>query len=151
MSEESRDRSVGDNLVQSYLDLGGSAEDCAWMRAPPKLGRSGKSIPNARGKSRGRWRWISQYFPSFSGVQTFYHHQSFYREGIRKFFPDGREELTVLNRSFPADDEKMSDVCAPPKLLLGNPSLTPSRFPSTFHISHEISLGKYLERCFDRT
>ena len=36
MSEENRDRSVGDNLVQSYLDLGGSAEDCAGMRAPPK-------------------------------------------------------------------------------------------------------------------
>ena len=52
MSEESRDRSVGDNLVQSYLDLGGSAEDCAGMRAPPKQ-VLGNPSPTPKGNLKG--------------------------------------------------------------------------------------------------
>ena len=44
-------------------------------------------------KSLGRRGWISQYLPRFGGVRTFSHHQSFYREWVRK--------------SFRADDERM--------------------------------------------
>ena len=54
-----------------------------------------------RGKSRGRWGWISQYLPSFGGVRTFSHHQSFYREWIRKSFPVDTEGLTVLKSILP--------------------------------------------------
>ena len=54
-----------------------------------------------RGKSWG-WRgWISQFLPSFGGVRTFSHHQSFYREWIRKSFPVNREGLTVLKSILP--------------------------------------------------
>ena len=55
----------------------------------------------ARGKSRGRRGWISQYLQSFGGVRTFSHHQSFYKEWIRKTLPVGREGLTVLKSILP--------------------------------------------------
>ena len=51
----------------------------------------------AQGKSRGRRGWISQYFPSFGGVRTFSHHQSFFREWIRKSF--GRIDSVKTNPS----------------------------------------------------
>ena len=41
------------------------------------------------------------YLPSFGGVRTFSHHQSFYREWIRKSFPVNREGLTVLKSILP--------------------------------------------------
>ena len=39
--------------------------------------------------------WKREHHPT-SGVRTFSHHQSFYREWIRKSLPVGREGLTVL-------------------------------------------------------
>ena len=45
------------------------------------------------GKSFGLRGWISQYLPSFGGVPTFSHHQSFCREWIRKFFPVGSVKI----------------------------------------------------------
>ena len=41
---------------------------------------------------------ISQYLPSFGGVRTFYHHQSQYRDWIRKSFP-GRIDSVKINPS----------------------------------------------------
>ena len=53
------------------------------------------------GQFRGRRGWISKYLPSFGGVRTFSHHQSFYREWIRKSFPVGRAWLIVLKSILP--------------------------------------------------
>ena len=55
-----------------------------------------REISRGRGKSQGRRGWISQYLPRFGGARTFSHHQSSYREWIRKSFPVHRKGLTVL-------------------------------------------------------
>ena len=54
-------------------------------------------------KSLGRRGWISQYLPSFGGVPTFSHHQSFCREWIRKFFPVASVKIdsVKINPSLP--------------------------------------------------
>ena len=69
-------------------------------------GGIGKSIPDAlkgRGKSPGRREWISQYLPSFGGVQTFSSSLTHPREWIRKSIPLGMDGLTnvKMNPSLP--------------------------------------------------
>ena len=56
----------------------------------PRLQRYPEGEPEGnlegQGKSGGRRGWISQYLPSFGGVQTFSHHQYFSRGGRYSFF-----------------------------------------------------------------
>ena len=72
-----------------------------WINTDDKDDKEGKGEARGQG-SRGRRGWISQYRPSFGGVGTFSHHQSFYREWIRILdCGQGRIDSVKINPSLP--------------------------------------------------